>query len=157
MKDKLYIGIDPGAHGGVAFIKNTGLLVDLVNVYKCPDNARDMATLMNIETDTYNCNDVILYIEHVWAFPTDARSSAFKFGYNYGLWKGIASAIELDVYDVTPKKWQEHFGTPKTDKKERKRWLKELAIKQFPNTKVTFNTSDALLIALYGAEVHPKP
>ena len=42
----------------------------------------------------------------------------------------------------------------KMQSRERKRWLKELAESLYPNTKITFNTSDSVLIAHYAMECY---
>jgi hypothetical protein len=83
-------------------------------------------------------------------------SLSFKFGYNYGIWKGILSSMQINLSEVTPFVWQKHYGIPKQHKnkqeltkKERKRWLKKKADTLFPQINVTFNVSDALLIANY--------
>ena len=78
--EKKYIAIDPGKSGGIAVLKDNE-----VQAYKCPPTFKEMAQLIkSIKKDTYLC-----ILEKVHAFPTDGRSSAFKFGTNYGAWIGI--------------------------------------------------------------------
>ena len=67
------IGIDPGKSGAVA-IWNEGI----DKVIKCPSTPKKMADIIKSETWS---TKVVVYIEKVWAFPTDARSSAFKKNY----------------------------------------------------------------------------
>ena len=82
------------------------------------------------------------------------RPSSFSFVRNLVNWEGILSTHELKINTVTPRKWQSYYEVPKiTDKYKRKRWLKEKAISLFPNTKVTLNTCDALLIVNYAKEM----
>ena len=45
---------------------------------------------------------------------------------------------------------------PKLDKNKRKKWLKDLAEKLYPNIKITYNTSDAILIANYLKDIKEK-
>ena len=45
---------------------------------------------------------------------------------------------------------------PRMDKKDRKRYLRGIAEELFPNIKMTFNVSDALLIANYNKEIYYK-
>ena len=138
----IIIGIDPGKSGAVA-VWNKG--VD--KIIKCPSTTEKMAKTISIyQHESYN---VVAYIEKVWAFPTDARSSAFKFGVNYGKWLGILATLNINTTFVTPKKWQKHFNIPKLSKDERKRHLKEIASK-YTEKKVTLYNADAILIAVYG-------
>ena len=100
----------------------------------------------------------IAYLEQVHAFPTDGRSSAFKFGSNYGLWQGLLLGFEIECKFVAPQVWMKPLGLPK-DKKERKNKIKALAQNiidkqkvptKVDGRKVTLNTSDAIMIAMYG-------
>jgi len=98
--------------------------------------------------------NTIAYIERVHAFPTDARSSAFKFGMNYGEWLGILGAMRIETILVTPQAWMKYFKEklniklPK-EKPKRKRKLKEIA-SQYTDKSVTLYNADAILIAAYG-------
>ena len=153
----IVIGIDPGKGGGIA-IWNYGI----VKALKCPNSVPEMASIVsscigNWQSDAYKkvmADNVVAYIERVHAFPTDGRSSAFKFGQNYGQWLGILGALGVDTIFVTPQTWMKYYKNkysielPK-EKQERKRKLKELALK-YVNKKVTLYNADAILIAVYG-------
>ena len=85
--------------------------------------------------------------------PTDARSRAFAFGKNFGVWLGMLTAFSLSYNKVTPSTWQSHFGSFPKEKKHRKNAIKDIAKERFPNTdKITLATADAILIALYAKE-----
>ena len=99
----------------------------------------------------------MIYLERIKseAFSAIIRVGAFRFGYNYGLWKGIAGAFEIDVYNIQPRKWQGSLNPPNDlHGRDRKKWLKEEAEGLFPNIKVTFNVADAALIANYAKECY---
>ena len=153
----LYIGIDPGKNGGVALLGKEDEYFRAL-AFRCPDTEKMHKTLIKHITEYCIDYDYIdLAIEKVWAFPTDARSSAFKFGFNYGVWIGIINAIQIPMIEVAPKKWMAYYDMPpKMDKKNRKKWLRELAEKLYPNIKITYNTSDAILIANYLKEIKEK-
>ena len=150
-----YAGIDPGASGGIAICGGKS-----INAHKCPDNAIEMSTIFKNVHSSPNFSGLRGIIEHVWAFPTDSGKTAFKFGQNFGSWISVLQINEIDYSLVIPRKWQAHFKTPKMEKKERKRWLKDLAQKYVDESdspfKVTFNISDAILIALYLKETDKK-
>ena len=138
-----YIGIDPGKSGGICAYHGKKVVA-----MKCPSTFGDMYLLLKTMIDDTPPENVFVFIEQVWAFPSDSSKTAFAFGTNYGAWQTCAEIEECNITLVRPRKWQQHFETPKTDKKTRKRWLKELAQKEC-EFRVTFNTSDAILIAKY--------
>ena len=146
---KKVIGIDPGKGGGIAIITN-----ETVEIHNCPRTVDSMAHLIGMCLTDVAAYRTKVFIENVWAFPTDGKSSLFSFGCNYGQWQGILASYELKPTYVVPKKWQAHFDIEKGLKKVvRKRILKQIAIDKFPKTKgITLKTADAVLIAMYGLE-----
>jgi len=138
------IGIDPGAKGGITLITENN-----VTSRKCPDTPESMASAFMLLLESVKLSNTKVCMEFVHAFPTDSRRSAFKFGTNYGIWRGIVASYDLHYAEVSPQKWIKYYNIGKLTKLERKRALKERAIELFPNLKVTFNISDSLLIANY--------
>ena len=78
--------------------------------------------------------DLFATIELVHAFPTDGRSSAFKFGMNYGIWRGILCAFGIKTELVTPQAWQKTFGELPKNKQERKETKQKPRGKKWNNT-----------------------
>ena len=148
---KKCIGIDPGKGGGIAVITN-----ETVALHNCPTTVKDMALLIGICLNDVAAYRTRVFLEKVWAFPTDGRAGSFTFGENYGQWQGILASHEIIPKLVTPKEWQKHFEIQKGLKKDiRKKILKQIAIDKCPSTKkITLKTADALLIAIYGMEAH---
>ena len=142
----IIIGIDPGKGGAIA-VWNKGI----DRIIKCPDSPQKMPDVIR---KIKNYKNIIAYVERVHAFPTDGRSSAFKFRMNYGEWIGILASMRIETILVTPQKWMKYFKEklkiklPK-DKPQRKRKLKEIA-SQYTDRTVTLYNSDAILIAVYG-------
>jgi hypothetical protein len=151
---KVIIGIDPGKGGGIAVVVD-GLITEF---HKYPKTMKDLYYIMDEILHNWNTKP-IAYLEQVHAFPTDGRSSAFKFGSNYGLWQGLLLGFEIECKFVAPQVWMKPLGLPK-DKKERKNRIKALAqnvidkqnisLKNKHIKRVTLNTSDAILISMYG-------
>jgi hypothetical protein len=148
---KIIIGIDPGKSGGLA-VSVGGVITEF---HKYPTTQQDLYYTMYEILNNYK-GIPLAYLEQVHAFPTDGRSSAFKFGTNYGVWKGLLLGMQIDYRLVAPQVWMKSLGLSK-DKKERKNELKQMAQrvvdKQFAelkNKRVTLNTSDAILISIYG-------
>jgi len=93
------VGIDPGQTGAVAFIHSDGY-----EVYDWPgdevaaaDIIRSVATRRRIR---------LAAIEQVSARPGQGVSSMFKFGANFGAWKGILAALGIPFRTVRPQEWQ---------------------------------------------------
>ena len=145
-----YIGIDPGAGGGVAVIDED----DNIKAYKCPQSSEDMALLFEVLIGNSPPESIRLLMERVWARPTNAVRAAFSYGVNYGQWLGISSSHEIKMNTVIPTEWIRWIGCPKALKSViRKRWLKEKAQELYPEIKrVTLKTSDAILITRYAKE-----
>ena len=148
----LVVGIDPGKGGGMCIIKSNiyDFGAKIFTAHSCPDTIEEMAgfiSMLKSESPYIHC-----FLEKVHAFPTDGISSAFKFGMNYGIWRGILCAFGIKTELVTPQTWQKTFGELPKVKQERKRKLKEIATEQ-SNVKATLKTADAICIALYGQRI----
>ena len=78
----------------------------------------------------------------------------FKFGTNYGIWQGLLGANKIETKFIAPQVWMRSLELPKS-KVDRKRKIKSIAQKVIDKQgllkkKVTLNTSDAVLIGMYG-------
>ena len=147
-KYKIILGIDPGKMGAIAIIKGKK-----VTAYKFPKELEDLSVIVKMYVDKYKTEDIKVLIEHVHAFPTDSRPSAFSFGRNLGHWEGVLSTFELEIDTVAPRTWQSFYDIPVIkNKHERKHWLKNKALEMFPKLKITLANCDALLIANYAKE-----
>lgn len=140
-----YIGIDPGASGGVAILKQ-GVIVAV----PMPDT----------ETDIWDCFDglrdknVFAVIERVTGYVGGAGntgSSMFQFGTNYGCLRMALIAAKIPFEEVMPQVWQKGLQIskrkPTESKTEWKNRLKAGAQRLFPDTKITLACADAILIA----------
>ena len=155
--ERIFVGIDPGKNGGVAVINEVPGYEGVI-AFRCPKTPHQMAfTLMATIPEDVPYSDVLVTVEHVHAMPKNGVVSMFSFGQNLGQWEGILGAFELNPIYAGPRTWMEHYDCkPRMDKKDRKRYLRGIAEKLFPNIKMTFNISDALLIANYNKEVYYK-
>ena len=145
-----YMGIDPGASGGISVIDEKGV----IKAYKCPKSSDEMSLLFQMCIGSTSAANIKLLMERVWARPTNAVRAAFSYGVNYGQWLGIVATHEVEMNTVIPVTWIKWVGCPKALKKDvRKRWLKEKAGELYPNVnKLTLATSDAILITHYAKE-----
>ena len=141
-----YIGIDPGATGGVAI-----LFGDTVLAYPLGKDAT-LAEIIReaVEAAEHNGDKIVAALEAVNAFPGQGVSSSFKFGMSYGIAQGVLEALQVPYKFVRPQDWQK--GIPGLPKKKdgataHKRALREEASRRFPGANATSSTADALLIA----------
>jgi crossover junction endodeoxyribonuclease RuvC len=150
---KLFIGIDPGKSGGIAYVVPDGTAW----ATKMPETDMDLWDELKGVTRDYSA---FAYIERVSAMPKQGVSSTFTFGEGYGRLQMALTAAGIPYQRVTPGVWQKGMSClTKGDKNVSKRRAQEL----FPHMKVTHAIADALLLAEWNRRVDmgqttaPKP
>lgn len=140
----IVVGIDPGANGAAVFRTS-------VSTEVCSFRNKSWPEIVSYFERWHYWID-FSFIEAVGAMPRDAKATAFTFGENTGIVKGIMHAFDIKFAEVHSQKWQRHFGLgAKYDSKTlRKNAQKQKAQELFPSIKVTLDIADALLIAQYG-------
>ena len=144
MDKTIYIGIDPGKSGGIAYIENNKLYT-----YKFPKDLRDLVKILK-KLKGRKC---LCIMELVHSFPNQGVKSTFSFGENFGKWKGLLCAFDIEYMLVTPRVWMRYYGDLPKEKSLRKKRLKEMAKALYNDIKVTLYTADAILIANYLKEI----
>lgn len=140
----IHIGIDPGASGAIAWIKE-----ELVAAYPLKgatdtDIVDLLSELRRMRAQYSACHAIL---EEVHAMPKQGVSSTFKFGVSYGGLRMALAAAKIPFDYVTPAVWQAAMRCrTKGDKNVTRARAQEL----FPQLKVTHAIADALLIAEYG-------
>ncbi len=132
-----FLGIDPGASGGIARIGN-GLTP---YAWKLPDTERDIRDLM---ANISGLSIEMCLIESVHSMPKQGVTSSFSFGRNYGFLRGLLHAFDIRFDEVTPMKWQKALGCQSHGDKN---ITKSKAQQLFPDIKITHAIADSLLIA----------
>jgi hypothetical protein len=162
---KIYLGIDPGASGGLASITlprdDPFPLLPAVHTYKMPETERDLWKLVcgwgTCGRAPGELLEVAACIEKVGGYiggpGFKAGSSAmFNFGVGYGRLRMALIAAEIPFEEIPPQRWQKAFGLhrkPNEKKTSFKNRLKSKAQQLFPGVEVTLATADALLLAEY--------
>lgn len=143
MNNQWFVGFDPGASGGAAFLNAT---FGTMCAYKFDGmTERDIWELLREYRDM-NGGIHLANLEQVNAMPKQGVSSTFKFGTSYGFLRGLLAASGIAYEMVTPQKWQKAIGCmTKGDKNVSKAKAQQL----FPSVKVTHAIADAMLIAEY--------
>ena len=98
----LFIGIDPGKSGGIAYI-DTEQGFSFTEPYS--DNA-----LIDLCSDASKGGQVICCLEKVGAMPGQGVVSMFSFGQSVGYIKGVLESFRIPYQEITPQKWKREFG-----------------------------------------------
>lgn len=138
------LGIDPGQNGAAA------LLIDgrFESVVDYSDGPSVIAALD--EWLLFHTVDLVV-LELVGAMPKQGVSSTFKFGANYGWWKGVLDANKLPWREVRPQAWQAGMVPRKTTPTDKPSL--PVARRLFPSAPLTLKKhdgrSDAILMAYW--------
>jgi hypothetical protein len=147
MKFDRYIGIDAGKGGAIAHI-SSGRSATTVSM---PDSVEELDRYINYLKDISKCP--IACVERVSLWRSDAaQGKAFgieKMTRNLNEITTVLRIVKIPFIQIYPIQWQSYLNLRVTGKEEysdRKRRLKEVAQRHFPEIKVTLINSDALLI-----------
>ena len=153
----IYIGIDPGLNGAIAFLdteKGHLSVVDMPvlevqrnNKVKREVSPHGIAAVLSL---SQNVSCVVL--ERVGAMPGQGVTSVFSFGRSVGVVEGVLAAEHMAVSIVTPQAWQKAAGVRGGKDGSRLR-----AMELFPNYAGLFalkkhdGRADAACMAWYAA------
>ena len=99
----IYIGIDPGKSGGIAYI-DTDSGIQWAVAYS--DTA-----LINLCKSIYEADkDAMCCLEKVGAMPGQGVVSMFSFGQSVGYIKGVLETSRIPYQEITPQKWKKEFS-----------------------------------------------
>ena len=146
MKQKAWIGIDPGASGAIAIIHQS----DNVNWIRNDSTEHDLADWLRDVAEAFDCSAII---EQVNAMPKQGVSSTFKFGKSFGFLIGLLTALRVPYETYRPQAWQKHM---RCMTKGDKNVSKAAAQRLWPSTKITHANADALLIAEFGRQIREQ-
>lgn len=153
----LFVGIDPGLSGALAFLSGEELDVlamPTLTITKAKGTRRvlDLTALANIIDDkTKNAAKVSVFIERVGAMPKQGVASMFSFGESYGAIKGIVAANFLPTTLVTPVTWKAKLKVSRN--KDDARYRASQLMPRFAHLwsrQKDDGIAEAALIALYG-------
>jgi crossover junction endodeoxyribonuclease RuvC len=107
----IYVGIDPGADGGIAYIDSDG-----AHTYTYSDE--QLIAILRMVDEIYRPGEAVACLEKVGAMPKQGLSSTFKFGKSAGFIEGVLQAFDIPYQMITPQVWKKAFSLIKKDKKE---------------------------------------
>lgn len=99
----LFIGIDPGKSGGIAYIDTAN---DLSGTHPYSDEG--LIHLCRVANNSGQ--GVVCCLEKVGAMPGQGVVSMFNFGKSAGYIKGVLEAFRIPYQEITPQKWKREFG-----------------------------------------------
>lgn len=138
----IFIGIDPGASGGIAWVTDVEMYGESLM-----ETERDILDQLEGVGQAGECFAVI---EEVHAMPKVGCVAGFKLGRSYGFLRGCLHALQIPFESVSPARWQRAMGVPKGEPKDKKKITKAKAQELFPSVpKITHRTADAILLAEY--------
>lgn len=135
------VAFDPGKSGGACIRHEDGAL----ELHPFRVEHEYIELIRDLDRKKYEA-----VVEDVPAFVSSATSNAssFKLGYNFGFIVGALRALRLPTHLVKPQIWQKGLRGlgPRLGYTDRKRILKDNAIRLYPDLKITNATADAVLI-----------
>lgn len=97
-----YLGIDPGAKGGIALLHGSELEI-AVDFSK--ERLLDVLSFLSREQEaTRAC------VERVHSLPRQGVKSTFSFGQSYGWILGALDASEISYQTIEPRRWKGEFA-----------------------------------------------
>lgn len=144
-ENKIFIGIDPGANGGIVVLDSNGYIVDIT---KMPPTPRDIYDFIFKYKD--NSKACLEDVGH--GIPGQSSSATAKFARHNGHLEMALIACGIPTVTARPQKWEKVYELGKSSSYSKNEWknrLKAKAQQLFPQVKVTLWNADALLIAEY--------
>ncbi len=142
----VYIGIDPGVSGAIAYMWDGVAQVVSTPTLKAGKAGKDYnrQSMKEMLGAISRGRDAQAVIERQQFRPADGKGQVFKTGYGFGVWMGLMADLPVEV--VSPQKWKKFFGLDKgKDASLRK------ALDLFPEQDIgkNHNKAEALLLMEY--------
>lgn len=153
----IYMGIDPGAKGGIAVlhVNRDSEFVSEAEAYPYSnEKLKDLAFELSINWS----DNLLCFVEKVSAMPKQGVTSMFNFGVSFGYILGVLEANQVPYELVSPQKWKKAFGLD-NDKSKSVAYCKRLfpKLSLLPTNKCRKDSdgmAEAILIALYAKRIN---
>lgn len=150
-EEQLFIGIDPGASGGLACLDRVG---HFVLVEKMPETPGDILSVVHLMLAAKPMAPAFAYLEKVSTSPQMGVASAGSFMRNVGRLETALAAAHVPYDWILPTRWQTVLGCRtgggkfgQRDATAAKNLTKARAQQLWPAAKITHAIADALLLA----------
>jgi len=109
-------GIDPGLLGAVAFLSDTGVLVEVVDLpvaeVKIGKRTRRQLMPAVLAKLLYERKPMLVMLEQVGSQPNEGAVGAFSFGRGFGQIEGVLCGLGLSYSLVRPQVWKKALAVP---------------------------------------------
>ena len=137
------ISVDPGESGGVAFHNERDGISHAYNLKPLSDVLEEIQSL---KLEGFKIQMVVEDVP-AWTGRNLPSSRMFKMGVSFGIIQGIALGERIPCFKVTPRDWQKGLQGLKGKRgNERKKVLKDICKRIYPDLNPTLKTCDAILI-----------
>lgn len=160
----IYIGIDPGLQGGIAFINEDNTLDAFATpVIAGKDYDIQAMREMLVRVPDYFENNMFVTIEQQISMPGQGLTSTLQTGKGFGIWLGLLSGLEMPYQVVTARQWQNKLFSGTSPKLDTKARSEIVAKRLFPKAdfrkserarKAHDGLTDGACIAEYGRRTH---
>jgi len=155
----MIIGIDPGATGGIAWLSDSGRLIEVrdLPVVKVGSRTRLMPAVLAAWLNETDRRPIHAFIEEVESRPGEGHAGAFSFGRNFGGIEGVLAGVGVAVTMVRPQIWKRDLRIPKGKTPKDKTPSRVRAAQCWPGQAGAFarvkddGRAESALIGLYGA------
>jgi crossover junction endodeoxyribonuclease RuvC len=107
------LGIDPGAHGAVALLDETGQVLAVEDMPSTSEaNGRTATNAPLLASILARSHARVAFCEFVGARPTDAKVAAFSFGRSRGVIEGVCGALSIPIVLIAPAVWKRLADIP---------------------------------------------
>lgn len=155
----MIVGIDPGAHGAIAWLDEMG---GLITVEDMPSVQIKVGTKMRTRVSAPMLVSLFkdwpatthAFIEKVGAMPGQGTASMFSFGFSAGLIEGALAGLGIGCTMVTPQSWKKAMQL-----RDDKGGARLRAAQLWPHKAPFFarvkddGRAEAAMIGLYGAQM----
>ena len=143
----IYIGIDPGKKGAIAWLENGCQAVWPYSNEMLVQICKEAMEAIEHE------QKVIVCVEKVGAMPGQGVTSMFNFGKSAGFIEGVLQAYGIPYQLITPQKWKKEFSLG-SDKKQSievcKRLFPDISLRRTDKCRTDDDgMAEALLMAEY--------
>jgi Holliday junction resolvasome RuvABC endonuclease subunit len=159
---KLFLGIDPGVHGGLAVVEITDgaapVLIECIDVPVIGSSAKERVDVAALRNFIEKHEPALALIERAGVMPKQGIASGFKYGRAVGAIEATITLCSVPVEIVEPSAWKRFWHLPGKDKER----ARQLALEKFPAAHASLarrkdhQKAEAALLALYGA-LHGGP
>ena len=153
----LFLGIDPGVHGGLAVVEITDgaapILVEAIDVPVVGTGAKERVDVAAIRNFIEKHKPIRALIERAGVMPKQGIASGFKYGRAVGALEAAIALCAIPIEVIEPSTWKRFWHLPGRDKER----ARQLAREKFPAAhaslvrKKDHQKAEAALLALYGA------